>query len=164
MVNLSNRAISSPKLYVWLPVIIAMALVGIVALATLTNALPKFIAPLSIDTDPESMLLYEDPVRITNRNLQRKFVIDDLMVIGIANYSHKNGAFNSQTLTNVYDLASYAKTLRWKDKQKEEVGVVSVELISPSNVDHMQQGGLGTVKFNWLMTSPPTSEIGRAHV
>jgi len=158
MVNLSSRAIASPKLYVWLPVIIAMSLVGIVALATLTDVLPKFISPLSIDTDPESMLIYDDPVRVINRSQKRKFVIDDLMVIGIANYSHENGAFNPQTLANVYDLANYAKTLSWKNEQNQDVGVVSVELISPSNVDNMEQGGLGSVNFNWLMPNPPETD------
>jgi len=158
MVNLSNRVILSPKLYVWLPVVVAMTLVGIVALASLTDVLPKFISPLSIDTDPEAMLAYDDPVRVTNRSQKQKFVIDDLMVIGIENYSHKNGAFNPQTLTNVYDLANYAKTLRWKDKQGLEVGVVSVELISPSSVDNMEQGGLGSVNFNWLMPTPPKTD------
>jgi len=158
MVYLSDRAISSPKFYVWMPVVAAMLLVTLVAIATLTDSFPKFIGSLTIDTDPESMLAYNHPVRVTNRNQKEKFVIDDLMIIGIANYAHPNGAFNPQTLSNVYDLANYAKTLQWKDKNGQDVGVVSVELISPSNVDNMEQGGSGTVNFNWLMSRPPKTD------
>jgi predicted RND superfamily exporter protein len=33
--------------------------------------------------------------------------------------------------------------------------VVEVDLIAPSTVDNIEQGGLGVVKFEWLMPKPP---------
>ena len=31
-------------------------------------------------------------------------------------------------------------------------------LIAPSKVDNMEQGGLGVVKFQWLMPQPPKAK------
>jgi uncharacterized protein len=158
VIKLSETAIKSPKFYVWMPVLIAFTLIALAAIPTLTGKFTSILSPLMIDTDPESMLAYDDPVRVTNREEKKKFVIDDLMVVGITNKTDKNGVFNPTTLSNIHDLASYAKSLQWQDENDNTVGVVSVELISPANVDHVEQGGLGSVKFNWLMRSPPTTE------
>jgi len=131
-------------------------LITLVAIPTLTDnsSLPS----LQLDTDPESMLEYDEPVRVINREQKKKFTIYDLMVVGIVNKTHKNGVFNTTTLSNIHDLATYAKSLQWKDESDNTVGVVSVELIAPSNVDTVEQGGPGTVKFNWLMRMPPATD------
>jgi len=164
MKKLSDIAIKSPRFYVWMPVVIAMTLITLAAIPTLTGHLSQIIPPLIIDTDPESMLEYNDPVRVTNREQKKKFVINDLMVIGITHDKNENGVFNPNTLANIYDLANYAKTLVWNDKNNEQVGVVSVELISPSSVDQIEQGGVGTVKFNWLMPEPPSTQAQAANI
>jgi len=158
VIKLSETAIKSPKLYIWMPVFLAFALITLAAIPTLTGKFTNILSSLAIDTDPESMLVYDDPVRVTNREQKKKFIIDDLMVVGITNKTDKNGVFNPATLSNIHDLSTYAKTLQWQDKNNNTVGVVSVELISPSYVEHIEQGGPGTVKFNWLMPAPPTTE------
>jgi len=158
MSKLSNVAINSPKLYLWLPVLVMLLVGTLVAIPTLTGKLSSVFSPLTVDTDPESMLLYDNPVRKIHREQKKKFVIYDLMVVGITNKTHANGVFNQKTLGNVYGLVKYAKGLQWQDDDGEMEGVVSVELISPSNVDNIAQGGPGTVTFNWLMPNAPSSD------
>jgi len=158
MVKLSNVALKSPKFYIWLPIVIAMMLVTLVAIPTFTGNFTNFIPTLQIDTDPESMLIYEEPVRVYNREQKEKFNIYDLMVVGIVNKTHENGVFNQASLKDIYDLATYTKSLQWQDKNGNSVGVISVELISPSNVDNIEQGKSGSVEFNWLMKSAPTND------
>ncbi len=158
MIKLSETAIKSPRFYVWMPVLIAFTFIALAAIPTLTGKLTNILSPLVIDTDPESMLVYDDPVRVFNREQKKKFIINDLMVVGITNKTDKNGVFNPTTLSNIHDLATYAKRLQWQDKNGDTVGVVSVELISPSSVDHIAQGAPGTVQFNWLMATPPTTQ------
>ncbi len=158
MKQLSEKAIKSPKFYIWLSVIVTMLIMTLVAIPTLTGKFTSILSPLKVDTDPENMLVYDEPVRVINREKKKKFAIYDLLVVGITNKTHKNGVFNKKTLGNVYDLANYAKSLQWKDKKGKPEGVISVELISPSSVDHMEQGGPGTVKFNWLMAKPPATD------
>jgi len=36
-------------------------------------------------------------------------------------------------------------------------GVIAVDIIAPSTVDNIEQGGLGTVRFEWLMRRPPAT-------
>jgi len=158
MVQLSNTALRSPRLYVWLPVLISLMMITLVAVPTLTGKFSHFLSPLQIDTDPESMLVYDEPVRVTNRVQKEKFSIYDLMVVGIVNKTHENGVFNQVTLGNIHDLATYAKGLQWQDENGNTAGVIAVELISPSNVDHLEQSGPGSVAFNWLMSAPPASD------
>ncbi|MDH5481166.1 MAG: MMPL family transporter, partial [Nitrosomonas sp.] len=48
----------------------------------------------------------------------------------------------------------------WPDSQNPDhwEGVIEVDMIAPSMVDNIEQGGLGTVNFSWLMPQPPTNE------
>jgi len=158
MNQMSTQAIKTPKLFIWLPVALMLVMLTLVAVPTLTGKFTHILSPLTVDTDPESMLLYDNPVRVTHREQKKKFVIYDFMVVGITNNTHENGVFNEKTLKNIYDLVSYAKSLQWKNEEGETEGVVSVELIAPSNVDNIAQDGPGTVTFNWLMAKPPTSD------
>ena len=158
MKRLPEIAIQSPRLYVWLPAFLSLLMAVLVAVPTLSGRFTDVLPPLVIDPDPESMLVYDHPVRVLNREKKQRFTIYDLMVVGIVNKSDPNGVFNRQTLADIYDLANYAKGLQWQDRNGDTVGVISVELISPSNVDNIEQAGPGTVKFDWLMSSPPESD------
>jgi hypothetical protein len=81
------------------------------------------------------------------------------VVLGVVNEAHPAGVFNPESLGRIYALAEFAKTLRWKDKRTgETVGVVEADILSPSTVDNIEQGGLGTVRFEWLMHKPPQTE------
>jgi hypothetical protein len=83
-----------------------------------------------------------------------------MVVVGIVNEKDPNGVFNVASLGRIYELTEVARRLRWPDQNdpNEEIGVVEVDLLAPTTVDHIGQGGPGAVKFEWLMTRPLASE------
>jgi len=163
MFNLSEKAVSSPKFYTWLPAILSILVLGLIAAPTFSPTVANYLYPLSIDADPENMLFYDDPERVFNRQQKEKFELHDLIVVGVVNKTHKNGVFNKESLANVHDLSNFAKSIQWQSdvvdgQESTTEGVISVDLISPSEVDNIEQAGPGTVKFEWLMAEPPASD------
>ncbi len=141
---------------------------GLMLLATifllLTATLPSIwphtfsaLHPVKIDTDPENMLPKEEAVRVFHDRMKRELSLYDMIVLGVVNEVHPDGVFNPESLRKIYELTEYAKTLHWQDKENpaKRVGVIEVDIIAPSTVDNIEQGGLGVVKFEWLMSSPP---------
>ncbi len=116
-----------------------------------------FIPLIRVDTDPENMLSSTEPVRVFHEKSKKTFDLSDILVVGVVNEKDPDGVFNPVTLKNVYNLAKSAKTLRWPDKldPAKTAGVVEVDIIAPSEVDHIGQGEPGTVSFEWLMPQPP---------
>ena len=89
------------------------------------------------------------------------FALSDIIVVGVVNEEHPQGVFNPDSLKRIYDLTEYAKTLTWPnavDPDRQE-GVVEVDMIAPSTVDNIEQGGPGTVNFSWLMATPPATPV-----
>ncbi len=68
--------------------------------------------------------------------MKEKFALYDIVVVGIVNEIHPEGVFNPDSLRKVYELAEFAKTLRWEEDGKE-VGVIETDLIAPSEVDNI---------------------------
>ncbi len=127
------------------------------AMVVFTLALGAFIPLIRIDTDPENMLSEGEAVRVFHNQTKKRFSLNDIVVVGIVNDKNPNGVFNPASLARVYELTEFAKTLRWPDEKNpgEQTGVVEVDLLAPSTVDHIGQGGSGEVKFEWLMQKPP---------
>nr|WP_321258436.1 MMPL family transporter [uncultured Pseudodesulfovibrio sp.] len=117
----------------------------------------SFFPQVQIDTDPEHMLPENEPSRLFHNQAKETFNLSEIVVLGIVNEKHPDGVFNPKTLSNIYELARYAKTLRWKsdDALGKSEGVISVDMISPSLVEHISQAEPGTVSFDWLMPHPP---------
>ncbi len=135
----------------------------IIMLAVLPSVWPKTftsLAPLTVDTDPENMLSADEPVRLFHNKMKKEFSLNDIVVVGVVNDKTENGVYTPETLNRVYELTEFAKTLSWPDKENPELqaGVVEVDMIAPSTVENIEQGGLGSVKFSWLMPKPPASE------
>jgi predicted RND superfamily exporter protein len=130
-----------------------------VIMVIFTLALGALIPLIRIDTDPENMLSEDEAVRVFHNRTKKQFSLNDIVVVGIVNNKNPNGVFNPSSLARVYELAEFAKTLRWEDKENpnEQIGVVEVDLLAPSTVDHIGQGGPGEVKFEWLMPRPPAT-------
>lgn len=129
----------------------------IILWAALPSVYPEtfpFFNSLKVDTDPENMLPADEPVRVFHDRMKEELQLYDMVVVGVVNEKHPDGVFNPKTLNNVYELTEFAKTLRWTE-HGEEIGVIEVDLIAPSTVDNIEQGGLGFVKFEWLMPTPP---------
>ena len=125
-----------------------------------TVILGALIPLIKIDTDPENMLSKEEAVRIFHDQTKEQFELNDIVVLGIVNDKNPNGVFNPSSLARIYELTEFAKTLSWPDEEKpdENIGVIEVDLLAPSTVDHIGQGSPGEVKFEWLMKKPPATE------
>ncbi len=150
-------SIHYPKTITWLMAVLTSL---VIALAVLPNFFPEqlsFLPTIKIDTDPENMLSADAPVRVYHNKMKKVFSLSDMVVVGITNESNANGVFNPQTLGRIYQLSQYARTLSWADPENPDklAGVIEVDMLAPSMVDNIEQGGLGTVNFSWLMPKPP---------
>ena len=123
----------------------------------MTIVLSLFIVKIKVDTDPENMLPKDEAVRVFHNFMKKELSLNDMIVVGVVDKAHKHGVFSPEALSNIYDLATFAKTIRWQDPDNPSntEGVVEVDLLSPSTVDNIEQGGIGVVKFEWLMQNPP---------
>jgi predicted RND superfamily exporter protein len=133
----------------------------VTAVMTIFTAATGALIPLiKVDTDPENMLSKDEPVRVFHNRAKEQFSLYDTVVVGIVNNRNSNGVFNPQSLSRIYELTEFARTLRWPEKEKAggEIGVVEGDILAPSTVDHIGQGGPGEVKFEWLMHKPPATE------
>ena len=131
-----------------------------VIMVLLTLSLASLIPLIRIDTDPENMLSEDEAVRVFHDQTKEQFSLSDIVIVGIVNERNPNGVFNVSSLARIYELTEFAKTLRWEDKENpdQQIGVIEVDLLAPSTVDHIGQGGPGEVKFEWLMARPPATE------
>lgn len=125
-----------------------------------TLVLGALIPLIKIDTDPENMLSADEPVRIFHNQTKERFALSDMVVLGVVNNKDPNGVFNPSSLARIYELTEFAKTLRWPSKEdpNKQAGVIEVDLLAPSTVDHIGQGGPGMVTFEWLMKKPPATQ------
>jgi predicted RND superfamily exporter protein len=106
------------------------------------------------------MLSEDEAVRLFHNQTKEQFSLSDIVVLGIVNNNNPNGVFNPDSLSKIYELTEFARTLRWPDEDNtdRQVGVIEVDLLAPSTVDHIGQGGPGEVKFEWLMHKPPATK------
>jgi predicted RND superfamily exporter protein len=119
-----------------------------------------FIPLIKVDTDPENMLSADEPVRVFHNETKKQFDLSDIVVLGVINEDDEHGVFNPGTLGRIYELTEFARTLRWPDKDDPDktAGVIEVDMIAPSLVDHIGQGGPGVITFEWLMPQPPKTQ------
>ncbi|WP_319778815.1 MMPL family transporter [Maridesulfovibrio sp.] len=128
----------------------------IMLLLLLTLVTGSFFPQVVIDTDPEHMLPADEPSRIFHNEAKRKFSLSEIVVLGVINEDNPYGVFNPDTLKRVYELANFAKTLRWDnpDDPSKKDGVIEVDMVAPSLVEHISQDGPGAISFDWLMPHP----------
>lgn len=112
---------------------------------------------VTVDTDPENMLSEDEAVRVFHDDMKRVFSLNDIVVVGVVDDVNPNGVFTPETLSDVYELTQFAKTLRGETIGEDDPseGVVEADIIAPSTVDNIEQGGIGVVQFEWLMSTPP---------
>ena len=145
------------------------ATAALALLAALPSVWPEAFPRLNgvqVDTDPENMLPATEHVRVFNNAMKQEFALYDMLVVGVVNDRAPDYVFNPATLRDIHELTEYAKTLRGEALGKPEdpqAGVIGIDIIAPSTVDNVEQGGLGAVSFSWLMPEPPaTAEAARA--
>jgi len=146
------------------PVRVSIVMVGLTLVLAFLAGLPTLwpdrfpmLHGVTVDTDPENMLPEDEPTRLFHDRMKAVFSLNDMIVLGVVNEEDEQGVFNPESLEKIYQLTEYAKTLRWPSEENpdETVGVVVKDLIAPSTVDNIKQGGLGEVQFEWLMKKPP---------
>ncbi len=153
-------SVDHPKIVVALIAIITLLIISLVALPNLFPQTFPMLSKISIDTDPENMLSQNEAVRVFHNDMKKRFTIYEIVVLGVVNEKHPQGVFNADTLKKIYELTEFAKTLQWPNPQDptQNDGVIASELIAPSTVDNVEQGGIGEVRFEWLMSSPPATD------
>lgn len=153
-------SLDKPRIIVWALMISTLVFITVAALPTLWPQQFPALQSLKIDTDPENMLAESEPVRIFHNQAKQEFSLHDIVVVGIVNEEHPHGVFNTASLSRIFKLTEFARQLNWPDMQNPGHwhGVIEVDMIAPSMVDNIEQGGLGTVNFSWLMPQPPASE------
>lgn len=131
-----------------------------IIMVAFTLVLGSLITKIKVDTDPENMLSDEEVVRIFHNHTKKTFNLSDLVVVGVVNNKDPNGIFNQSSLTKIFKLAQFAEKLQWDDPEdpNKQIGVIDVDLMAPSTVDHIGQGGPGTVVFEYLMNKPPETQ------
>lgn len=132
-------------------------------LATLPSLWPNTFSPLHplhVDTDPENMLSEDEAVRVFHNRMKQELSLHDMLVIGVVDEGNPAGVFTIETLSDIYRLTQFAKTLHWPEKEgsDEREGVVAVDILAPSTLDNIETQGAGMVRFDWLMPAPPESE------
>jgi hypothetical protein len=130
-----------------------------VVMVVFTLGLGALIPMIKVDTDPENMLSANEPVRVFHNQTKKRFNLSDIVVLGVVNNKDPNGVFNPASLARIYELTQFSKTLRWPSAEdpNKQVGVVEVDILAPSTVDYIGQGGPGVVTFEWLMSKPPAT-------
>ena len=132
-----------------------LAMVAATAALALLAALPSVwpeafprLHGVQVDTDPENMLPATEHVRVFNNAMKQEFALYDMLVVGVVNDRAPDYVFNPATLRDIHELTEYAKTLRGEALGKPEdpqAGVIGIDIIAPSTVDNVEQGGLGAV-------------------
>ena len=139
--HLINFAFQQPKrlfLLMFLAVIIFVAM------------MPKII----IDTDPENMLPSEQEDRVFHEEVKHKFGINDLIVVGMVN-DGPQGIYNTRSLGVLHKLSNEILKIE---------GIVPQDLLSLATVDNISQDGPGTIRFQWMMNQPPTSDADAGEI
>lgn len=136
-------AIKNPKKVIYLMLFMTVVLLG-------------FIPNIKIDTDPENMLSEDEEVRIKHHEMKEKYNMYDMIVLGVINDKHAEGVFNKESLTKIYDVTQYIQSIELEGK---EGGVILADLMTPSTVDHIAPTAPGTIQFDYLMSSAPTTEV-----
>jgi predicted RND superfamily exporter protein len=139
---------------------ITLLLMLIAALPTISPDNFPMLNGLKIDTDPENMLSADEEVRVFHNKMKKEFSLHDMIVVGVENNKHPQGVFNKNTLSNIYRLSEYARTLRWPEARNPEIigGVIAVDMIAPDTVDSIRPEGEAQVVFEWLLPEPPENE------
>jgi len=126
------QAVNHPK---------AVVIISIIFVLLSVIQYPK----IKVDTDPENMLPSDAPVRVFHHEMKKEFSLYDFIVLGVINEKDPEGAFNVATLNTIYQLTEEIKHID---------GVIAREIVAPSTKDNIEEGELGSVRFNWLMSEP----------
>ncbi len=107
---------------------------------------------IKIDTDPENMLPEDEPVRVFNDAVKEDFGISDFIAVGVVS---EKGAFTKTQLERIYNITEEIAKID---------GVVADDIMAPSMVDDIRQGGNNSLVIEPLMGEPPADEAGAQYI
>jgi len=120
------------------------------ALTLLITLVGTALIPLiEIDTDPENMLPTDQADRVRHNVIKDQFNLHDMIVVGVVNEQHEHGVFNPRSLAAVHALSEAVADID---------GVIRRDLLSLASVDNIAQAGPGTIRFEWMMNTPPSTQ------
>ncbi|WP_347330988.1 efflux RND transporter permease subunit [Marinimicrobium locisalis] len=114
-------------------------------LGLLTLAFTALLPLIQIDTDPENMLPADNPDRVFHNQVQERFNMHDTLVVGMV---HPEGIYQPRLLADLHSVTRYAEQLE---------GVITPDVMSLASVDNITQGEQNTLRFEWMMRTPPES-------
>lgn len=113
------------------------------SLGLLTALFTALLPLIQIDTDPENMLPADNPERVFHNQVQERFSMHDTLVVGMV---HPDGVYQPRLLADLHNVTRYAEALD---------GVISPDVMSLASVDNITQGEQNTLRFEWMMRTPP---------
>ncbi|MEQ8858600.1 MAG: MMPL family transporter [Pseudomonadales bacterium] len=121
----------------------------------LVVALGSQIPRIHIDTDPENMLPEAQPSRVFHNLVKARFDLHDAMVVGAVNETDPDGIYNPRSLAALHALSERIMAID---------GVIDRDLMSLANADNITQAGPGTIRFEWMMRTPPADAEAAAAI
>ncbi len=112
-------------------------------LGLLTALFTALLPLIQIDTDPENMLPEDNAERVFHNQVQERFSMHDTLVVGMV---HPDGIYQPGLLADLHSVTRYAEALE---------GVISPDVMSLASVDNITQGEQNTLRFEWMMRTPP---------
>lgn len=110
------------------------------------------LTDIKIDTDPENMLPDDEPVRVFNDKVKEDFGISDFIAVGVV---PEGGAFTQPQLERIYHITEEIAKIE---------GVVAEDIMAPSMVDDIRQGGGNSLVIEPLLGSVPADDGEALHV
>lgn len=120
-----------------------------IAVLVMVLALGLMIPKITIDTDPENMLADDQPDRVLHNQIRERFGLHDMIVVGQVNTQHPQGVYNPDSLSAHYALTRAIEQME---------GVIARDLMSLAAVDNVEQAGVGTIAYDWLIPEPPRTQ------
>jgi hypothetical protein len=121
-----------------------LIVIGIVLVITTFFAFQ--LTNIKIDTDPENMLPEDEPVRVFNDAVKEDFGISDFIAVGVVS---EKGAFTKDQLDRIYKITEEIADID---------GVIKDDIMAPSMVDDIRQGGGNSLVIETMMDKPPKSD------
>ena len=94
---------------------------------------------IKIDTDPENMLPADEPARLFHHQATEEFGLSDFIAVGLVD---EEGAFRPDILNRIYRITAEVEKIE---------GVIVEDIMAPSTVDDIKQGGGGSIAIETLM-------------
>jgi hypothetical protein len=127
-----------------------LVVIGLVVVLTAFFAYQ--LTGIKIDTDPENMLPEDEPVRVFNDAVKEDFGISDFIAVGVV---REEGAFTRKQLERIYHIT---------EEIAEIDGVIEDDIMAPSMVDDIRQGGGNSLVIEPLMDEAPENDEGAQYI